>query len=130
MFANRSLLVGGDLCLKKNLICNCIIRVLHEVCLNGVVCPPICAFCCCPLLPKYRQFGMMIGELCWFLSVSTSIWEIKSPPASVLEVPFTTTSSFSSEARRRSCGLFSSSRCSLITSSGCTVLGVVGGGRL
>ena len=29
--------------------------------------PPICAFCCCLLLPKYRQFGMTIGELCWFL---------------------------------------------------------------
>ena len=62
MFANRSLLAGGDSC-----YCNCIIRVLREVCLNGVVSHSICDFCCCPLLPKYRQLGMTIGELCWFV---------------------------------------------------------------
>ena len=49
----------------------------------------------------------------------------------MLGVPLTTTSSVFFKARGRSCGLFSPSRCPLIISSGCTVLGeVVGGGRL
>ena len=57
--ADRSqLFTGGDLC-----CCSCIL-VFPKVCLNGVVSPPICAFCCCPLLPKNRQIEMTIGELC------------------------------------------------------------------
>ena len=56
MLADRSFLTGGNLW-----CCSCI-RLSPEVCSNGVVSPPICAFCCCFLLPKYRQFEMTIGE--------------------------------------------------------------------
>ena len=44
-------------------LCGCI-RVPPEVCSNGVISPPICVFCYCPLLPEYRQFEMAIGEFC------------------------------------------------------------------
>ena len=57
MLVDRSLLTGDDL-----RCCGCI-RVSPEVCLNGVISPPICAFCCCLLLPEYRQFERTIGEL-------------------------------------------------------------------
>ena len=125
LLVNRNLLAGGDSC-----CCNCI-RVLREVCLNGVVNPPICALRGRPFLfPENHQFLRSVSfDDSW--SVSTLVREIKSPPSSVLGVPFTTTSSFSSEARGRSCGLFFPSRCPLITSSVCTVLGeVVESGRL
>ena len=73
---------------------------------------------------------MTVGEFCRFVVRLDLDLGNEISPSSVLGVPFTTTSLFSSEARGRSCGLFSPSRCPLITSSDCTVLGeVVGGGR-
>ena len=57
MLANYSLLAGGDSC-----CCNCI-RVLREVCLNGVVSFPTCALRGRPfLLPENHQFEIAIGE--------------------------------------------------------------------
>ena len=58
MPADRSLLAGGD-----SWRYNCF-RIPREVCLHGVVSPPICALRRCPLMmPKHRQFEMAIGEL-------------------------------------------------------------------
>ena len=57
MPTDRSLLAEGDSC-----CCYCF-RAPREVCLNGVVSPPICALRCCPLmLPKHRQSKMASGD--------------------------------------------------------------------
>ena len=75
MLADLSLLAGGDSC-----YCSCI-RVLREVCLNGLVFPPICALRGRPfLLPENHHFEMVIGEFDGSWSISTSVWEINLPP--------------------------------------------------